>query len=648
MKVLLVVLIFFISPFVRAQSTKVTDSLTTVLRNNKLSPTDRIETLNALAGALIRNNNKQAKIFTQQALNESRKLNYKKGEGWAMLNLAKIDQFTGELDSALMYIDKGLAIKEVNTDPSFIGKCMVAQGNIYRRKQNQEQSIQSFLKGISFFEKANNKLGISECYNGIAALYVGKKDYEQAIDYHEKALKIRHDLGLKVEESMSLGNIGIVKMRQKKYKEALAFHYLSLKIIEKLNDAARVAFIYNDLGATYLADKQPLKAIPFLQKSIEIRTKIHETVELPYTLNYLGEAFEQAGQKQKAEYYIKEANHLAIQLHNTKQIKESYESISQFYARNKKADSAYAYSIKFINYKDSVESADNLKAMDQLMVKYETEKKEQQIKLLNQQTTIDKLSINKQRSAIFIIITLFLLSTIVAFLLYNRNKLKQKALMQEQMLIQQDALTKAVIEAEEHERKRIGSDLHDGVGQLFSTVKLNLNGLFDRIKIEAEADKFLVEKTMALVDESCKEVRHISHQMMPNMLLKSGIASDVKSFIEKIDSEALKVSFEAVGFKNKLEDNVEIVLYRVIQESVNNVIKHAKATELDIKLHKSNNEIIAVIKDNGVGFDVSRKDDFTGIGLKNIATRIEYLKGSVTYMSSPGNGTSVNVMVPVG
>jgi two-component system NarL family sensor kinase len=474
MKVLLVVLIFFISPFVRAQSTKVTDSLTTVLRNNKLSPTDRIETLNALAGALIRNNNKQAKIFTQQALNESRKLNYKKGEGWAMLNLAKIDQFTGELDSALMYIDKGLAIKEVNTDPSFIGKCMVAQGNIYRRKQNQEQSIQSFLKGISFFEKANNKLGIAECYNGIAALYVGKKDYEQAIDYHEKALKIRHDLGLKVEESMSLGNIGIVKMRQKKYKEALAFHYLSLKIIEKLNDAARMAFIYNDLGATYLADKQPLKAIPFLQKSIEIRTKIHETVELPYTLNYLGEAFEQAGQKQKAEYYIKEANHLAIQLHNTKQIKESYESISQFYARNKQTDSAYAYSIKFINYKDSVESADNLKAMDQLMVKFETEKKEQQIKLLNQQTTIDKLSINKQRTAIFIIITLFLLSSIVGFLLYNRNKLKQRALLQEQLLIQQDALTKAVIEAEEHERKRIGSDLHDGVGQLFSTVKLNL------------------------------------------------------------------------------------------------------------------------------------------------------------------------------
>jgi two-component system NarL family sensor kinase len=143
---------------------------------------------------------------------------------------------------------------------------------------------------------------------------------------------------------------------------------------------------------------------------------------------------------------------------------------------------------------------------------------------------------------------------------------------------------------------------------------------------------------MALVDESCKEVRHISHQMMPNMLLKSGIASDVKSFIEKIDSEALKVNFEAVGFKNKLEDNVEIVLYRVIQESVNNVIKHAKATELDIKLHKSNNEIIAVIKDNGVGFDTARKDEFTGIGLKNIATRIEYLKGSVTYISSPGTG----------
>jgi two-component system NarL family sensor kinase len=184
------------------------------------------------------------------------------------------------------------------------------------------------------------------------------------------------------------------------------------------------------------------------------------------------------------------------------------------------------------------------------------------------------------------------------------------------------------------------------VGQLFSAVKMNLNGLFDRIKIDREEDRFLAENTMALVDESCKEVRTISHQMMPNMLLRSGIASDLKSFIEKIDADSLQVTLEANGFKNKLESNVETMLYRIIQETVNNVIKHAKATRLDIILNRNNEGINARIADDGIGFDVDQKEKFTGIGLKNVATRIEYLKGSIRYESAPGKGTIVNIIVP--
>jgi two-component system NarL family sensor kinase len=647
MRILLFVLFILPSTLFAEAVTRYTDSLAGVLKKGGLTPIERIETLNKLGAQFIRNNSKEAKLLMGQALSESKKLNYKTGEAWACLGLANAHLIAGDLDSSAIFINRALLIKAFANNHEFLAHCFTTRGQIFRRKKQLEQSVQAYLQAIVHFEKDNNKDGVAECYTGIAILYVGKPDYNQAINYHNKALKIRRELGLTLEESMTLGNIGIVKMRQKKYKEALAYHYLSLKVIEKLNDPARTAFIYNDLGATYLALKQPLKAIPLLQKSIKIRNEINEIVELPYTLNYLGEAFEQAGQKLKAIYYIKEANRLAIKLNNTKQIAESYESISQFYSRNKQIDSAYAYSIKFIHFKDSVEATDNLKALDQLMIKYETEKKEHQIQSLNQQATIDKLAINKQRTAILGIISLFILSGGFAFLVYNRNKLQQKARMQEQLLIQQDLLTKAVIEAEEHERKRIGSDLHDGIGQLFSTVKLNLNGLFGRIKVDLEADRFLIEKTLALVDESCKEVRHISHQMMPNMLLKSGIASDVKSFIEKIDSEALKVNFEAIGFKNKLEDNVEIVLYRVIQESVNNVIKHAKATELEIKLIRTANEILATVKDNGIGFNVADKDKVAGIGLKNIATRIEYLKGSVEYVSAPGLGTSVNITVPV-
>mgnify|MGYP006159472293 CR=1 FL=1 len=121
--------------------------------------------------------------------------------------------------------------------------------------------------------------------------------------------------------------------------------------------------------------------------------------------------------------------------------------------------------------------------------------------------------------------------------------MEQKALLVAEQIKQRELLTQAIIEAEEAERKRIASDLHDGVGQLFSAVKMNLGGLLNRVELKKEEDQFLAEKTMALVDESCKEVRVISHKMMPNFLLKSGIASDIKSFIEKIDENMRKMQF---------------------------------------------------------------------------------------------------------
>jgi two-component system NarL family sensor kinase len=109
----------------------------------------------------------------------------------------------------------------------------------------------------------------------------------------------------------------------------------------------------------------------------------------------------------------------------------------------------------------------------------------------------------------------------------------------------------------------------------------------------------------------------------------------------------LKVTVEANGFKDKIESNVETVLYRVVQESVNNVIKHSKASKLDIVLNRDTKGISVIINDNGIGFNTDYKDEFAGIGLKNIAARIEYLKGTILYLSSPNKGTSVSMWVPV-
>lgn len=211
---------------------------------------------------------------------------------------------------------------------------------------------------------------------------------------------------------------------------------------------------------------------------------------------------------------------------------------------------------------------------------------------------------------------------------------------------QQELAAQAVLEAEEDERQRIARDLHDGVGQMMSATKMNLSSFESEINFENKEQQRSFEKIISLVDESCREIRSVSHNMMPNSLLKNNLAAAVRDFIDKLDKKKLEIQLYTEGLDEKLDSNIEVVLYRVIQECVNNVIRHAGATTLDISITKEKDGISATIEDNGKGFDTKGTENFEGIGLKNIRTRVEYLKGTVDFDSSPGRGTLVALFVP--
>jgi signal transduction histidine kinase len=211
-----------------------------------------------------------------------------------------------------------------------------------------------------------------------------------------------------------------------------------------------------------------------------------------------------------------------------------------------------------------------------------------------------------------------------------------------------DEVKQAILEAEEKERRRIAQDLHDGVGQLLSAAKLNLSNLDSKITTQTEEQKLAIQNALSLVDDSVKEVRAVSHNMMPNTLIKLGLASAVREFITKLGkAPTLKVDLEIVGLDTRLDNQVETVLYRVIQEIVNNIIKHAKASQISMQLIRHETELNIMIEDNGVGFDTNQLDDFEAIGLKGIKTRIEFLNGSVHFDSYIGRGTTVIIDIPL-
>jgi two-component system NarL family sensor kinase len=648
--IFLLLILPFIAP---AQNNHAIDSLKLLLSKAKVD-TQKVNLLNKIGDLLINTKGIEGVKYANEAILQSEKIGFKKGLAQGYANRGEMLFNTNKPDSAKSDLETAIKFYKQTNDLAGLALTYNTLGRLVRVLGKLSDAIGYFQEAASIYEKINNQEGISDCLVFIGNNYNQMAEYDKALGMYLKAYTIRLKLNNPNKIAQTLAGIGMTYRNKqldavddKNFKLAIQYMLKARQVFIKIDHRLNIALIDKEIGVTYQFQHIYKNALFYLLEAEDRFKKIDYKREQGALYKSIGRCYLALNQYAQAKAYFEKGLNASIAEKYQQHIMESYEAFYDLYKAIGNDKMSLLYHEKWMDEKDSLIKRTNFDKLADLSNKYETEKKEQQISLLNKENTIQKLSITKQKTTIGIIAGVLLALMVFGGLLYNRNQHKQKIVLQQQMLRQQEHLTQAIVDAEEKERKRIASDLHDGVGQMFSAVKLNLNGLIDRLKFEREEDRFLAEKTVALVDESCKEVRVISHQMMPNMLLRSGIASDVKSFIEKIDSESLKVNVEAIGFKNKLESNVEIVLYRVIQETVNNVIKHAKATELNILLNRDTSGINAVIADNGIGFNVDLKDDFAGIGLKNIVARIEYLKGTVIYKSFPNRGTSVNIWVPV-
>lgn len=236
---------------------------------------------------------------------------------------------------------------------------------------------------------------------------------------------------------------------------------------------------------------------------------------------------------------------------------------------------------------------------------------------------------------------------ITAFFLYRTLKYRQKARITFLELKQQEELTQSILETEENEKSRISASLHDGLGQLLSVIKMNLQYMQSQVISFDEKVVPTYYKTLDLVDESVNEVRSVSHELMPSNVIRKGLAASLAEIVNKIDKNSLKVSLNTEGISSDWNSNIQLIVYRIVQECINNVIKHANATKLDVSLIQENEFLHGTIEDNGIGFDAGNRVTTEGIGLENIRTRVLFLKGELDVSSQPGKGTLIAFHVPI-
>lgn len=515
----------------------------------------------------------------------------------------------------------------------------ILKGENMRKKARYDEALNLLLHAVHIAEGIEHKWYLGNAFHHLAILYTTLEDLPRARDYYLHALKIWQDIGSESGIQGTYGSLGILYRDRGMYDSALQYYRKAAAYPWATGDSSWIAFSCNDIGAAHSFLGNYDSSEYYLKTAIGIRERMNERHELPYTYNYLGENYERKKDLTNAEQYIRKAVHLSEELGNNKQTYQAYESLSDFFARNGRYDSAYRYAMIHKAYKDSFVTSMQRETIADLTTKYETEKKE---RIIQEQ----QLAITQKNILVIAISALLLIGTLSGYTFYRKKQAAQQAVMQQTVMQQQELAAKAVIVAEENERKRIAADLHDSVGQLMSAAKLNLSTLKSTLRFDSPAGEMSFDKAIALVDESCREVRTVSHHIMPNALLKAGLASAIRSFIDKIDQRIIQVQLYTEGFNERMDNSVESVLYRIIQECVNNVIRHSGAHKLDIALVKDGESISVTVEDNGRGFDTGKKDATAGIGMKNIRSRVEYLKGTVEWDSAPGKGTVVAIYIP--
>jgi two-component system NarL family sensor kinase len=552
-----------------------------------------------------------------------------------------------DFEKSIYFGNKGLKIAEGMKQDELIAGFQKELGLTYYLNGNYQLALQYFSKAVKQFESRNNKTGAANLYLDLSIFLRNHRDYEVAARYLQNAIDLYNSGRDLNGVANAYNNLGAVYEAKEKPDSALIWFNKARELYESTNNNLGVSYSLNYIAGYYMNRREYDKALEALNRSLNLRLPLNDNNALCQSYTALGECYEGKGDYSLSLYYFKLSIDLAKASGLLDILQYNYEQVANIYQQTGSYKEALEYYTFFQSLKDSIYNNSRSRQIEELRSKFENDKREQKLALAKNENALKDLELRRKNIYLNLGVGLIIITILLSLLLYNRYKWKKEAELSAARMQHQELTAKAVIDTEERERRRIASDLHDGIGQMLSAAKMNMSAINNELHFTGREQQHFFDRTQDIIDECCREVRTISHQMMPNVLLKNGLVSAVREFVNKIDSSRLKVNLHTHGVSERLDDTVETVLYRVIQECVNNVIKHSKADQLDIQIIRDNQEISVTVEDNGQGFDLKDVDTEEGIGLRNIRTRVEYLKGQVHFDSSPGRGTLVHVEIPL-
>lgn len=548
------------------------------------------------------------------------------------------------------YSKQFLLLASKQNDPNLIFDAYMRMGYMFEQKyvqtpsdkQFRNRAEQYYVQAITTFNKNKgsmlNKSNLSYAAINLANLYT-EFNPEKAMEYAQLANKVSLETGDAIHIASSFGILAELAIQNKHYDLAKSYflkasmeigkspvrnHNIELSILESLSRISEEQGNYKEALVYYKSYVDKYKSV-YDQEKLDITKRLESQ-------------FEKERQEQK---YIK------LQLESDKKAQE----------------------IKLINILRAQREQvyNNLKLVEEnqrerlKFSELESEKKEQQLRLAKLETRQKNNDINnykkllafKEKINTYYTIFIVIFIVLILLLLYaykqraksmkQRDELHALAMEKEKQNSKISTLT-ALLEGQEQERGRLARDLHDGLGGLLSGTKHQLSYLDPH---QSENIEEGISKSIKQIDGAVEELRRVAHNLMPDLLVKYGLEVAIQEFASRISNNALDIHTEFINYSNSLPEEKQLIIYRIIQELVNNAIKHAEASEIIIQISQEDNVLNLTVEDNGKGFDYKGLNVKKTAGFHNIESRVQFLKGTMNIISELNIGTSIELQIPI-
>ncbi|OYW20226.1 MAG: hypothetical protein B7Z54_01730 [Sphingobacteriales bacterium 12-47-4] len=583
-----------------------------------------------------------AKAYYRQARDLSRKMNYTLGEIRFITNYTYLLNMQGRYDSSIQLNLQSVALARQINHTEYLAKCLFNSGTSYQYAGMYDSAIIQYEEGKKVFALLKNEMLEARSKDILQLLYAELHRYDKAIELGESAIAYFRKTGDKYPLALSLSNTGLSYVSTGKLDMAVSYFKESLALGKEIGDLQIETTNMLNLGDCLIQTNQYSELLPYFKRALELSQIMGAKESEAIANRGLAIYYLWKNELPLAKKHMDQALEITANSDQRVQHRRNLETFSSvLFAMHRVQDAEEALRTSTI-LGDSLNGELIQQTTLQLEKKYESERKDNQIRLqqasLKQKTTLNYMLIG---GALALLLISFLL-----YLNYRHKQRLQVQRIQELETEKQLMATEAVLKGEEQERSRLAKDLHDGLGGMLSGIKYSLNTMKGN-QIMTPENQQAFERSMDMLDSSIKEMRRVAHNMMPEALLKFGLDTALRDFCNDINqSGALKITYQSFGMEGvQWEQSTAITIYRIVQELLNNTMKHAAARTAIVQVGHTPEGTSITVEDDGKGFDPLILKGARGIGWTNIQSRISYLRGRWDVQSEPGKGTSIHIEI---